>query len=296
LVFAPLLMAAAEPVRLQPSSPWVVDYAKDSCRLARMFGNGKTTTKLAFESDAPDEMDMVAIGWPLDTYNEQISARFLPVSGKPFDGKVARTDDTHEPAILWRRPRLLPEKWADQQEEEQKIRGQNPEVRPPAQSLAEMNEYKSQRAMFAAATTEIAVQTRRGREVILETGSLGAAVARLDQCSEDSLKDWGVDPAIEAKIVRPVWAANSTRWLSANDYPRDLINSGKESEVVVRLLIDASGKVTKCTSLTHFDEPAFNQITCSNITKRARFEPAELADGTKVPSYYTRRVVFRIAR
>jgi hypothetical protein len=28
--------------------------------------------------------------------------------------------------------------------------------------------------------------------------------------------------------------------------------------------------------------------------KRARFEPAELADGTKVPSYYIRRVIFRM--
>jgi hypothetical protein len=29
--------------------------------------------------------------------------------------------------------------------------------------------------------------------------------------------------------------------------------------------------------------------------KRARFEPAELADGTKVPSYYVNRVKFRMA-
>ena len=96
--------------------------------------------------------------------------------------------------------------------------------------------------------------------------------------------------------MRPVWTVNPSEWLFASDYPRDMLARGKESELAVRLLIDASGKVTKCTSLSHFAEQEFNRITCENIVKRARFEPAELADGTKVPTYMTRRVIFRIAR
>ena len=52
---APVLIAASQPVRLQPSSRWVLDYAVDSCRLIHTFGEGKTLTKLAFESDAPGE-------------------------------------------------------------------------------------------------------------------------------------------------------------------------------------------------------------------------------------------------
>jgi len=62
LAVAPSLIAAAEPVRLQPSSPWVVDYAENSCRLIRDFGEGKDKTKLAFESESPGEVDMLAIG------------------------------------------------------------------------------------------------------------------------------------------------------------------------------------------------------------------------------------------
>ena len=73
-----------------------------------------------------------------------------------------------------------------------------------------------------------------------------------------------------------------------------MLMSGQESEVRVRVLVDASGKVTKCTSLSHYDAPEFNRIVCDKLTKRARFEPAELADGTKVPSYDTTRIVFRI--
>jgi protein TonB len=74
-----------------------------------------------------------------------------------------------------------------------------------------------------------------------------------------------------------------------------MLKSGEQSDVKVRLLVDASGRVTKCTSLSHFKAPEFNQVVCANFTKRARFEPAELADGTKVPSYYATQIHWRIA-
>ena len=149
---------------------------------------------------------------------------------------------------------------------------------------------------FAANTTAIEIDARAGRPVILEAGSLGEPIKMFDQCSRESLRDWGVDPDLEDKIVRPAWAPNPSAWFSPSDYPRDMIMSGQESVVKVRLLVDALGRVTKCTSLSHFKEAEFNKIVCDKFTARARFEPAELADGTKVPSYYVNKVVFRIDR
>ena len=69
----------------------------------------------------------------------------------------------------------------------------------------------------------------------------------------------------------------------------------QESIVKVRLLVDATGRVTRCTSLSHFKEVAFNKITCDKFMARAHFEPAELADGTNVPSYYVNKINFKIA-
>jgi outer membrane biosynthesis protein TonB len=293
---APLLMAASQPVRLQPSSPWVVDYDANSCRLVRKFGQGKDETKLAFESEAPGEMDMVVIGRPLETYQEEIAARFLPVSAKPLSGRVNRTADTHQPAVLWLNPPMVSDEVVNQHEVERQRRPRDPRVRPPARDLAQLAAEKAERVRFTAAATELALQPLRGHEVILETGSLGAAFAKFDECNEDSLRDWGVDPAVEAKIVRPLWATNPSGWLFASDYPSGLAARGAESVVEVRLLVDAAGRVTKCTPLSHFDEPEFNRVSCARITERARFEPAELADGTKVPSYFTRRIVFRMGR
>lgn len=291
----PLLIAATEPQRLQPSSPWDVDYAANSCRLIRTFGTGKSQTKLVFESPAPHVMDMLIVGKPLDTYDQQVPAKFLPMGDKPFDGTPARTVANGDPAILWSSfPMLPPEAIAKAEQMSSKLsraRG----VRPPAISLADQAYFRQAHEQFDAATTELEIDARKSHPVILETGSLGPPMAALEKCNRDSLKDWGVDPDLEDKIVRPVWAINPTQWLFESDYPRDMLLQGKESDVTVRLLVDASGKVTKCTSLSHFDAPEFNEISCQNISKRARFEPAELADGTKVPSYYTRRIDFRIA-
>jgi hypothetical protein len=293
---APLLTGAAEPVRLQPSSPWVVDYAKDSCRLARMFGSGKTATKLAFESTAPGQMDMVAIGRPLESDEDQVAAKFLPVGGESFKGGFWRTVDTKEPGVLWSYPRLMPDDWIKKEEQKRKARTDNPRVRPPAETLADKAEQHAAQMAFAAGITELEVDSSRRHPVILETGPLGDAMKAFDECSRDSLRDWGVDPSLEDKIVRPVWAPDPARWFSSEDYPTEFVRSGEESEVSVRLLVDASGRVTKCTSLTHFEEPKFEQIVCDKFSRRAKFEPAELADGTKVPSYYINRVIFRIAR
>src|SRR5690242_14654206 len=98
---APLLMAAGQPVRLQPSTPWVLDYAENSCRLIRTFGQGDTKTVLGLESESPDEVDMLVAGKPLDSSSQLVPARFLPVQGKPIKGITLRTVDRGDPAVLW---------------------------------------------------------------------------------------------------------------------------------------------------------------------------------------------------
>jgi TonB family protein len=292
----PVLIAAAEPGRLKPSSPWVLNYAEDSCRLIRTFGEGTTKTVFQLESAAPDEMDMLLVGKPLATGADEVAARFLPVGGKPIKGTVAHTTQSGEPAILWKTISLLPDEVQERLEKEFHEKGFRPGVRPPPSDLAEIASVKAQHLEFAGKITEIEIQTRRNRPVIIETGPLGAPIKLFDQCGQDSLRDWGVDPDLEAKIVRRAWPLAVNRWFYTNDYPEAMIRQGKESVVKIRLLVDASGKVTKCTSLSHFDEPQFNQVVCAGIMKRAKFAPAELADGTKAPSYYINNVVFRLAR
>jgi hypothetical protein len=292
----PLLISATKPLRLQPAGPWDVDYAENSCRLLRTFGNGQTLTRFGFESAGPDDMDMLVAGKPLSTGATTVAAKFLPVGSKSFEGMVVKTVRSSDPAILWSHVPMLPGAVLAELKRQHEERRRNPRLRPPGIPLPEQALRRSQRAQFATEVTELEIDSNRHRPVILETGSLGAALAAFDKCSRDSLKDWGVDPNIEDKIVRPVWSIEPSTWLSSSDYPKDMLKSGKESDVTLRLLVNASGKVTKCTSLSHFAEEEFNRISCQKVTERARLEPAELADGTKVPSYYTFRIKFRIAQ
>ena len=295
---APLLVAAAQPVRLQPSSPWIVNYADESCRLVRTFGDGKDKTVLEFESEAPGQMDLLVVGSPLerDDGSDKVPGIFLPVGGKPLEGEGAKSTASGAPAILWSRIPLLPDVLVDSLEKQAKETGRlsRSGLRPPATDPSQAKTIQAARHEFASKATELEIGSRR--PVILETGPLGDAIKVFDQCGRDSLRDWGVDPDIEDKIVRPVWAKDPSRWFSADDYPPQMMRAGEQSEVKVRLLVDAAGRPTKCTSLTHFTVVEFNQVVCDKFMRRARFEPAELADETKVPSYYVNRVAFRIAR
>jgi Gram-negative bacterial TonB protein C-terminal len=290
----PSLASAATPLRLAPTTPWVLDYAANSCRLIRHFGEGKDATVFALESEAPGAVDMLVAGRPTATFMNQVPAKFLPLQNKPMLGFPAHSTENGGPVILWSAVILLPDDDAAAEARKQKQREAHPEIRPTPVSVAEQAATKAQREAFAANTTAIEIDERVGRPVILETGSLGDPIKAFDECSRNSLRDWGVDPDLEDKIVRPVWAPKPWAWFSATDYPMDLVMKGEESVVKVRVLVDATGRVTKCTSLSHFKEPAFNKITCDKFTARAHFEPAELADGTTVPSYYVNKVTFRI--
>jgi hypothetical protein len=293
----PLLAAAKEPVRLQPSSNWDVDYAEDSCRLIRTFGEGKDKTVLVFESEAPGHTDLLVVGRPLedDQPSDKVPGRFLPMTGKPMLGKAAESSETKVPAVLWSDVPLLPDELVNKLDERAKemSRLMQSGARPPAVDPLEVEALKAARHDFASKVTGIEIGFHR--PVILETGPLADAMTVFNKCGEESLRDWGVDPAVEAKIVRRPWARNPRDWFTAEDYPQEEVRKGAESEVKVRLLVDVTGKPTKCTSLSHFKDVAFNQVVCDKFMKRARFEPAELSDGTKVPSYYVNRVVFRIA-
>lgn len=290
---APSLIAAAEPVRVPPSTKWILDFAENSCKLSRGFGEGAHLIVLSFESEGPGSMDMLVIGRGLDTMKDEVSARFLP-SGTVLDhGRPAVAANDSRTAILWGGARLLPKSLDDRVEARDKSANAAPRTRPAPIPKAQQDEEKAARHAFATATTEIRIDSRR--PVILETGSLGEAIESLDDCARVSLRDWGVDPDMEDRIVRPVWAVDSNRWISPNDYPGEMLRGGHESEVNARVLVDAGGHVTKCTSLSRYEQKEFNKVTCDKITQRAMFSPAELADGTKVASYYTVRVRFKIA-
>lgn len=301
LAAAPLLTAAAAPVRLAPISKWVLDYADESCRLIRTFGDPAAPSVLLFERASPiSPLSMLVIGKPFKVVQsgEKLTARFTPPDDIKFDyGQAATNPTTKEPAILW--PGVgffhVRDAKAPVPEELQKAmdaakRGK----RPPPTDLAKRATAQAEAAALAAQVSAIEISALHKTPVVLESGAMGRAIQMLNECTRNQLRGWGIDPDLEDRIVRRPWAVHRDRWFSSSDYPSSGIRSGQESLVEARLLVDASGKVTKCTSLSHVNGPEFNRAACDAFTRLGRFAPAELADGTKVPSYFVETVRFKM--
>jgi TonB family protein len=240
---------------------------------------------------------MVVFGKPVrDPYGDHdLSARLLPVEEGAFVGSPEKAENG-QPAAFWTHvpllqfdPQDLPAFLLDAKDKPPP----RSKSRPPPIDFARRASLEAERQTLLAKADEIEIMPPHEPPVILETGSLQAPIKAFEECDRDLLHDLGLDPDIQDKIARPLWVPDITRWIGPSDYPRNRLIMGQESQLSMRLIVDASGKVTKCTALSDFNAPEFNQAVCDALS-RAVFEPAELADGAKVPSYYTATVVFRM--
>lgn len=294
VALCPSVIGASTPLRIQPSSAWVLEYADDSCRLIRLFGTGSTLTRLVFEGVAPEKMTMLLVGGTLRAVDSGagVKARLLPGTGELFTGTAAEPQGGVKGAAFWVSIPLTPG-WKDDRKPGDGRYVSDSAIRKSINPI-ERDAAKAKRTALAASTTELSIIPASGRAMVLETGSLGKPLAMFDECERDLLRQWGVDPAIQEMIVKPVWAPSPLAWFSSDDYPSSALARNEESTVNVRLAVDSSGKVTKCVSLSAYSAPEFNKVVCNVFLKRAKFAPAELVDGTKVASYYSENITFKI--
>nr|WP_314441850.1 hypothetical protein [uncultured Sphingomonas sp.] len=283
----PTSAGAREPITLAPVKPWNLHYSDNSCQLFRQFGDPAKPTTLVLESMAPDSgMTMMVFGGRLTSKPNQGTAKaaFTPVPGRIFDdGKITETTEGRQTALYWSSVGLLPDTPRDEPEDD------DDRTRDMARTLANRALERS----AAVAVTGVQIVEPRQRVTLLQTGSLAKVMEMLRQCNREQMAGWGLDPAIQDKIVLK---ARSTRNLAAlfsdRDYPSLAIRNGEMSVVSARLIVGADGKVSRCTSLTPFTGEGFKEVVCARLSK-AVFEPAELADGTKVPTYVLSRIFFK---
>ena len=294
VALCPLLVGASAPVHIPSSSKWVLDYANDSCRLIKQFGEGATLAKLAFEGVAPNEMTMLVIGGTLrpSQGDGEVKARLLPGADDTSTGAAAEAGG--KGAAFWTSIPLTPG-WKGDRKPGDSHNLRDDAVRKGA-DLIEREAARAKRVALATNTTAVSIIPAVGRAMVLETGSMGKPIAMFDECERDLLRHWGVDPAIQDKIVKPVWGTSPLNGFSSNDYPNDALARREESTVTVRLAVDSSGKVTKCASLSVYSAPDFNKVVCNVYLTRAKFAPAELEDGTKVASYFSQSITFKIPK
>lgn len=283
--------SARAPTLLAPVTPWNLHYADQSCQLLRSFGDPAKPTTMVLERISPDSsLSLMIFGPGLRARMDSGTARaaFLPHAKHRFESaNVAETIDTKQSAIVWTTVDLLPG-WEDEPF------SRKPAGERPVRDLARETARRTLEAKMAKAVTGLEITEPGGRKVILQTGSLGRASAKMRECAREQLKNWGIDPDTQDKIARDAVSTKSLAdYLDGKDYPVRAILNGNEAVVWARLNVDADGLVTHCTSLTAYRPPEFAEVVCKNLSK-AKFLPAELADGTKVPTYVVTSVRFRM--
>ena len=314
------MLLAAAPPPLEPSSKWAIDYGAQRCTLFRKFGEGRSSVTLRFEQTAPlGSISVLMSGGALKAGNGRRNNRieFQPLGGAFIhDGLSVVTTEGKQDAVYWGGG-LSRGKWGLISDEEA-VRlahalqpGQNAGRHIPGHdplpvkwedrdwSVEDAGTRELQYKEFderASRITIIALYPEKRGSVTLRTGSLSAPLKALEKCALASLKDWGVDVAVEETIVERARPVNDTsKLLTSADYPPQALSAGKESKLDVWLNLDANGRVASCRVISSFASPEINDQICKLVQRRQTFVPAKTANGVGVPSYYVQSFSFRLA-
>ena len=281
------LVAASTPeVVLKPSTKWVMNYAPDSCELARQFGEGDQAVLARFIRYRPDDiLRLQLMGNALRDAGAAVKVRFGDTGDfTPTSVLFGRAEfgGKNVPAILF--PSHLGNGGSP---EAIRARGKLPkEIRRAWPIVTPAQE---------AAATSVTIGMRF-RSMTLKLGSMAEPMAAMRSCTDDLVRSWGLDPAEQAALAKyPAALGSPAKWLTSDDYPKDALRAKEQAMVYVRLMVDAAGAVTGCSVQTAIAQsPSFAEQSCATIKQRARFTPAQTRDGRAVPSYYTTAVLWMV--
>ena len=299
----PLIVAADRPATepLPPTSTWVVDYADQSCRLIRQFASGEDMIKLVIEKVAPRASASVLVVGPgvprKSSRPHENDGIFQPfVKSVIENGASYKAENNGGEAIIWQGA-LGSDSWLldpDDPALKKAVAAVEKHRRPPPRTIEEQR--ASLEALYARAKNIVSFDFTSGpHRTSLSTGPMEKPMRILDQCARDGLADWGIDPNTDALIVRPAMSVRpAVRWFTTDDYPVQALRRSQESDMALRVNVDAAGKVTDCHVVSSVDAAEINKAVCGIMRERARFLPAELADGTKVADYDVVVLKFRL--
>jgi len=240
---------AAPPAPLAPDGGWVVDYADEACNVARAFGKDGQRVTFALVLMPGRETSQIVLH-RLYGGKERIRDSDLVITtpgAPPITTRAISGSVTAGTRLL--------------------------HASISAEELAQIESAKS------------LVLRHRGEVVHLVTNGMKKPLAAALTCEDDLLRTWGADPATFRNIaVRARATRAPDTWITNDDYPADALRARESGVVGVRLSIGGDGNLTECKVVTSSKSSALDTQTCALIRKHARYKPAQMADGTNVPS------------
>ena len=285
-------LAAPAPSMLQPSSPWIVQSADESCRVLRSFGTGGDEVLLSFEQAVPRApMTMMATGGrlrvPTLKARSAATADFRPIDLAHFVADGAATTSSGKDVLIWSSVGFRPSGHVRSAPVTRARRGGGGNEPAGIVTLAVQKARRDEERGRERAANSLDLQIGRGgAPVRLMTGPMRDPMNRLRSCMNRQLSAWGLDPAVEETIVKPPTPQTlPTSWLEFKGASRISLKRDELSPVTVRLIVDKDGKVSSCKADAPRDGKAFEDALCANVARRAIIIPARAENGQTVPSY-----------
>ncbi|WP_170234850.1 energy transducer TonB [Croceicoccus sediminis] len=262
--------ASAEPVKLQKSSAWVMDYAENSCRLWATFGEGdqKSTLELAAPTSLKAGFDVLVYPSKLgakglkfrwsETAEPQKAGHVKPIEFEIGKGLMFEAGLGHNAAGLTDNP------------------------------SAENYRNEAERKAVEAGVEGLFLTDESDQEIAYMTGSLRAPLNALRSCLDNLLTEMGVDPVALRKSSRPAALADEEEWLRDvfNDYPSEAIRNPQQGTVWFMIVVDENGKPAQCRITRNLAGEIFSDHTCRKWRRHAKFTPALDAEGNPITGVF----------
>ncbi len=277
-------LAAKPPLELTPSSKWQVNYADDSCRLARQFGTGDEEIIFVLDKMGPSEHFKLTLAgkyFRRFRYDTDIFTMFGPSEQKQKVAFFSGDFGKGLPALIQRSTmRFTPITDAEAKMAEKA----KPEDQFELQPIGKDRE---------AAITFMDIGQFKNPSIRLQLGSMEKPLAALSKCTEGLLRNWGVDIVKHATLNKKAVPLKSpANWLVPADYPQKMLQQGQRGVLYVRLSVDETGLPSQCHIQLSTRPQEFEEAVCNGLKRRARFSPALDADGKPIASYWQSGIVF----
>lgn len=282
---APSHAQDAEPLILEPATPWLLTYTQDSCELRREFGPEDQRVRMELRQFSPGDGFELTIsssilgepdGDPSVRYHpDEVGAQWLSTTFASFDDGLWSmiSEDSLRPAAA-------------------KIAAREPEPLDLEQSLGQREWNSEARDTREAQVNAITFSGGFERAFTLRTGEMHGPMEAMRTCLDELLIHWGIDARAHRDLTRPAKPKNS-EFGAPVQYPSSMIRKGISARLHLRLIISASGEVTECSMPTPSGFEAFRRSACRDYS-RVSFEPALDANGQPMESYWVTTLTYEI--
>ncbi|MGQ7830166.1 hypothetical protein [Altererythrobacter sp. Z27] len=243
---------AKEPIEATAVTQWEVDFAPESCGIKRHFQLGEGIVSFELRQFTPH-----------DGFDLTVFTNTLKRTGASPEIRFGEHDDTIRHDSFFK---LLSGEWS------------GIKLMLPGNYFGDGAQKR--RVLSISKSFE--------QDMALPLDSLDLAHKALTDCMDDLVASWGLDPAGQRTLSKPV-AVPELPWGWMSDALRATHSErrkAREDQVRILLIVGSNGRASSCKMLGAISTSKSAIKACDGIMRQAEFEPALDATGKPVRSFF----------